>query len=239
MIRCRNELIAAEHMLSKLKHCVTAEEAMATVAFLEIEFFIQKGNYSAAMKAVESFTLSVRPETFDIASQVTILNLKARIFIKTGQPERSFSLVMRASSIAHHTRFLPGLWESIINLSTVLISFSEFHAATEILESIIPQLLTCENAKLIARTYSLLVSSMMGIAGQNKSNQVQRDYYMAEAISYAERAFQSFAGTENIREQCGTMAEMAAIKHAQGDMAGANELAGEYLKLKQEMSSRR
>lgn len=212
---------------------------MRTVAFLEIEFLIQKGNYSAALKAIESFTSSLRPETFDVASQVTLMNLKARIFIKTGQPERSFSLVMRASSIAHHTRFLPGLWESIINLSTVLVSFNEFQAATQILESIIPQLLTCEDVKLIARAYSLMVSNLIGIAGQNQIKQAHKKHYVTEAMAYAERAYQAFAGIEDIREECATIVKMATIKHAQGDMAGANELAGQYLELKQEMSSRR
>ena len=198
---------------------------------------IRQGNYSRALDAVEKTAQSLHHDNFDIHSQVKLLCLKARILERTGQPQRGFSLAMRAASIAHRSRLLPGLWEAICDLSSVLLSLREFEAVEQLVESIMPQVLESNDCELTARSYSLLVDANMGIAGkfsdQNRGqNASAKKEYMNRALEYLDCAYDQYEEIEDIKGQCEMMAKKATVMHLTGDLVLANDYAAKYLDLK-------
>ncbi|PGH28583.1 anaphase-promoting complex subunit 5 [[Emmonsia] crescens] len=243
----RDDKLAAEHLIPQLRACAPPDtELVLTLSLLEVDFLMRKGDYTGALKIIERNAQSTRQENFDVAAQVKLLVAKARIFDQTNQPERGFSLAMRAANIAHRSRYLPGLWESIGVLSVILMTFKEFEAALEILESIVPQVLECEDAYLTARTYSLLVDANMGLAGQVQvqgqvqgRDKVRQKEHMARAVEFIDCAFEEFSNVEDVQGQCEMMAKKATVMHLSGDLVLANDYAAKYLDLKRQAAAER
>ncbi|KMP00275.1 anaphase-promoting complex subunit 5 [Coccidioides immitis RMSCC 2394] len=229
----RDDKVAVEHLISQLQACVPSEPDQAiSLSLLQTEFFISKGDYSSALRSIEQVAKSTQQGNFDVSLQIGLLNLKARVFQNTDQPERAFSLVMRAASIAYRARVLPGLWEALGNLAVILIAFQEFDAAADILESIMPQVLEGEDCMLGARTYSLLADANMGLAGRNKHDGVRQKEHIARASEFIDCAFEGYSKAEDVRGQCEMTSKKATLMHLSGDLALANDYAARYLDLK-------
>lgn len=212
--------------------------------FLEIEFRLRKGDYHRALKIVEQIAQSMQQENFDVYTQIKLLCYKARIMDKTGQPQRGFSLAMRAASIAHRSRVLPALWEAIGVLSGVLLSLREFEAAAEMMESIMPQVLEFEDRSLTARSYSVLVDAYMGLAGEYSSpgrapDPVKRKEYVTRALEYIDCSYDEYEEIEDLAGQCEMMAKKATVMHLSGDPVLANDYAAKYLDLKRQAAAER
>ena len=177
-----DDKVAADHLVTQLQSIHLPDSDISPlISFLTIEHQIRQGNYSQALETVEKAAQTMHQDNFDIHFQVKLLCLKARILEKTDQPQRGFSLAMRAASIAHGSRLLPGLWEAICVLGGVLLSLGEFEAVSELVESIMPRVLETDDCDLAARAYSLLVDANMGIAGAMWS-QGQGEYACAEGV---------------------------------------------------------
>ncbi|GAB1211228.1 hypothetical protein ATERTT37_000341 [Aspergillus terreus] len=234
----QDDKVAADYLLSQLESIrLPDNEISLHLSFLSVEYMIRQGNYSRALDAVEKTAQSLHHDNFDIHSQVKLLCLKARILERTGQPQRGFSLAMRAASIAHRSRLLPGLWEAICDLSSVLLSLREFEAVEQLVESIMPQVLESNDCELTARSYSLLVDANMGIAGklsdQNRGqNASAKKEYMNRALEYLDCAYDQYEEIEDIKGQCEMMAKKATVMHLTGDLVLANDYAAKYLDLK-------
>lgn len=201
---------------------------------------IRQGDYGRAMRIVEQTAKSIHQDNFDVHSQVRLLCLKARILEKSGQPQRGFSLAMRAASIAHRSRLLPGLWEAICVLAGVLLSLNEFEAVGEMMESIMPQILESDDCDLAAQAYSLLVDANMGVAGklwsQGQNTPVRKEY-MNRALGYIDCAYDQYEEIEDIKGQCEMMAKKATVMHLTGDLVLANDYAAKYLDLQKQGGS--
>ncbi|KAJ5965913.1 hypothetical protein N7481_012627 [Penicillium waksmanii] len=235
---CRDDKVAVEHILAQLQAVQLLEfEMRLLLAFHTIEFTIRQGDYGRALRMVEQAAHSMQPENFDVHSQIKLLCLKARILEKSGHPQRGFSLAMRAASIAHRSKILFDLWESICTLAAVLLSLREFEAAVELVESIMPQILESEDFALIARAYSLLVDANMGIAGElwstmgRESTPVRKEY-VNRAIGYIDSAYDSYEEIEDLLGQTEMMAKKATVMHLTGDPVLANDYAAKYLDLR-------
>jgi len=212
------------------------------LAFYTIEFTIRQGDHGRALRMIEQAAQSMHPENFDVHSQVKLLCLKARALEKTGQPQRGFSLAMRAASIAHRAKILFDLWESICTLASVLLSLREFDATAELVESIMPQILESEDCALIARAYSLLVDANMGMAGelwrrQGKGSTPARKEYVNRALGYIDCAYDQYEDIEDIKGQTEMMAKKATVMHLTGDPVLANDYASKYLDLRKQMGA--
>jgi len=202
----------------------------------------RKGDYTSALQIVDEAAQSLQQENFDVSVQVKLLCLKARIFAKTGQPQRGLSLSMRAASIAHRSRVLPGLWEAIGALAGVLLSLREFEAAAEMVESIMPQVLESGECELAARLFSLVGDANMGMAGQSSTSRegdLIRKECVTRALEYIDCAFDNYEAIEDLKGQCEMMAKKATIMHLSGDLALANDYAAKYLDLKRRMVVKR
>jgi anaphase-promoting complex subunit 5 len=229
--------VATEHLLSQLQGIQLPDmEIIFLLSFLSIEFKIRQGDYGGAWQLIEQTAQSTHQDNFDLYSQVKLLCLKGRILGKTGQPQRGFSLAMRAASIAHRAKLLPPLWEALCTLADVLLSLREFDAASEMVESIMPQILEAEDCELAARAYSLLVDASMGVAGNLWSEGQSlpaRKEFMNRALGYIDCAYDQFEEIEDIKGQCEMTAKKATMMHLSGDLVLANDYASRYLDLKQ------
>lgn len=241
----RDDKVAAGHVVSQLQSVHLPDgDISPLISFLSIEFLIRQGNYGRALELVEQTAQSMHQDNFDIHLQVKLLCLKARILEKTDQPQRGFSLAMRAASIAHRSRLLPGLWESICVLGRVLLSLSEFEAVGELIDSIMPRVLETDDCDLAARAYSLLVDANMGIAGVlwsqgQSSNTPSRKEYFNRALGYIDSAYDQYEEIEDFQGQCEMIAKKATVMHLTGDLVLANDYAAKYLDLRKQSGTER
>lgn len=238
---CSDDQVAAGYLLSQLQAIDLPDSDLSfLLSFLSVEFMIRQANYAQALDLVEKTAQSIHQDNFDIQPQVKLLCLKARIFEKTGQPERGFSMAMRAASTAYRSKLLPGLWEAICALANVLLSLKEFDAASVMIESIMPQILESSDCDLAASAYSLLVDANMGIAGKLWSegkNTPTKKEYMNRALGYLDCAYDQYEEVEDIRGQCEMMAKKATVMHLTGDSVLANDYAAKYLDLQKQKAS--
>ncbi|GLB10177.1 anaphase promoting complex subunit 5 [Aspergillus tubingensis] len=235
----RDNRVAAEHLLTQLQAIQLPDNDITLLlSILTIDLRIRQGHYGGALELVEKAAQAIQQDNFDIFTQVKLLCLKASILQKTGHPQRGFSLAMRAASIAHRSRLLPSLWESICVLAGVLLSMREFDAVSELIESIMPQILETGDCSLAAQAYSLLVDANMGIAGslwsEGQTNSVLRKEHVTRALGYLDCAYEQYEEIEDIRGQCEMVAKKATVMHLTGDPVLANDYAAKYLDLKRQ-----
>lgn len=174
-----------------------------------------------------------------MAIYAKLLNLKSRVFQKSGQSERCLTFATRACSIALKAYNLPGLWESIGTIGQVLNSLKEFEGTITLLESIIPQILECEDSYLTAQTYSCLADANMGHAGKSRNDSVRQKEYMVRAVEYLDYSFEKYSDVEDLRGQCEAMAKKATVMHVSGDFLLANDYAAKYHDLKKDAAIER
>ncbi|KAH8703923.1 putative anaphase-promoting complex subunit Apc5 [Talaromyces proteolyticus] len=233
----RNDSIAVEHLFAQLQDMQLPDTDLALqLSFLEIEYRLRTGHYQESMSIIDGLAQSMKQETFDIFTQIRLLCYKARILDKTGLPQRGFSMAMRAAAIAYRSRVLPGLWEAITVLATVLLSLREFEAALEMTESIMPQVLELDNRYLTARSYSVLVDANMGLAGEASHHRIKADVirkeYVTRALTYIDCAYDEYEAIEDLPGQCEMMAKKATVMHLSGEPVLANDYAARVLDLR-------
>ena len=203
-----------------------------TIVTLEIDLHIRRQNFPKALAVLEKLATKLNDDEADIAQRIKAMTLKARIFDKAGTPQKGFSLALRAASLAHRIILLPALWEAVGALCRVLVSIREFEAAAKLLESIMPQVLECEDCDLAGRTFCFLADAHMGMAGQATAESSHRKERLSKALECIDRAFDEFSKIEDIRGQCEMMAKKATIMHLNGDLVLANDCAAKYLDIK-------
>ncbi|KAL4885007.1 anaphase-promoting complex subunit 5-domain-containing protein [Aspergillus karnatakaensis] len=233
-----DDQVSANYLLSQLQAIdLPDSDLFFLLSFLSVELMIRQNNYSQALELIEKTAQSIHQDNFDIQPQVKLLCLKARTFEKMGQPQRGFSLAMRAASIAHRSRLLPGLWEAVCSLGGVLLSLKEFEAVSILIESIMPQILESNDCDLAASAYSLLTDANMGIAGnlwsEGKNSPAKKEY-INRALGYLDCAYDQYEEIEDIRGQCEMMAKKATLMHLTGDSVLANDYASKYLDLQKQ-----
>ncbi|KAI9703278.1 MAG: anaphase promoting complex subunit 5 [Candelina mexicana] len=245
----RNNLVAADHLLAQLQSSPASDPDIAvTISMLQINLLSRRQSYDLALSALEDLATKLQNEGQDIYYRIRLLSMKAYLLDKCGRAEKGFSVALRAASLAHRARLLPALWEAMGAVSNVLINLEEFEAAAKLLGSIMPQVSytlsesaamvhECEDRALSAQTYSLLVDSHMGLAGQQKPNTAKRNEYMNKALEFIDCSFAEYSRIQDINGQCEMMAKKATIMHLVGDLMLANDYATKYLDLKKEATS--
>lgn len=230
---CRGNLVAAEHVLSQIQAVpFLGKDLLFTIVTLEIDLHVRRQEYSEALSVLEKLASKLNGEEADIAQQIKIMTMKASIFDRAGIPQKGFSVALRAATLAHRALLLPGLWEAVVAVGRVLISIKEFDAAAKLLGSIMPQILECEDCDLAGRTFCFLADAHMGMAGQAKSETLQRKERLTKALEYIDRSFDEFSRIEDIKGQCEMMSKKATIMHLNGDLVLANDCAAKYLDIK-------
>ena len=199
---------------------------------MEIDLHIRRQDYTAAVELVEILSKKLSEHEADVFQRVKLMILKARIFDKAGTPQKGFSLALRAANIAHKASLLPILWEAVGAVSRVLISVKEFEAAARLMESIIPQVLECEDCNLAGHSFLTLADAYVGQAGEAKAESLQCKERLNKALEYVDRSFDEFSRVEDVKGQCEMLAKKATIMHLNGDPVLANDYASQYLDIK-------
>lgn len=233
LMDCSDNLVAAKNVLSQLRAPLNlSQDLLFSTTTLEIDLLVRCGDCSEAMEILERLASKLNDEEADIYQRIKIMTLKARIYDKAGIPQKGLSVAVRAASLAHRARLLPALWEAVRAICAVLISLKEFRAAAKLLESIMPQVLECEDCNLSSQTFSLLADAHMGMAGQAKPETQQRKEQLTKALDNIGRAFDEFSRIEDVSGQCEMMAKKATVMHLNGDPVLANDCAAKYLDIK-------
>jgi len=199
------------------------------VRLLEINLHTRRQDYTKAMDSLSKDAENFQEHGADFFQQIKLLILKARIYDKAGIPQKGFSIAIRAASLAYKARLLPVLWDAVGALCRVLISLKEFEAAARLMESIMPQVLECEDCELAANSFSCLADSHMGLAGQMRTGSLKRKEHLTKASGYLDRSFDDMSRIGDVQGQCETLAKKAAIMHLNGDFLLANDYAAKYL----------
>ncbi|KAL8792605.1 MAG: hypothetical protein Q9195_004828 [Heterodermia aff. obscurata] len=229
----RDHLIAADQVLSQLRASQQLEsDVLFTMSILEIDLRLRRCDYSTAMELLENLAIRMDNGETDVLQRVKIMSLKAQIYDRSGIAQKGFSVALRAASLAHKAKILPALWEAIGAISRILISMREFEAAVRLMESIMPQVLECENCNLAAQSFSHLADALMGLAGEANAESLQRKERLTKALEQIDRSFDEFSRIEDVRGQCEMMAKRATIMHLNGDPVLANDCAAKYLDIK-------
>ena len=233
----RVDLIAADHYLAQLRANPPPNHDVSFAAeLLAIDLHTRRGEYYAAMEAIERHAESMRNDGSDMFQAIKLMVMKARIWIEAGLPQKGFSVAIRAASLSYKARYLPVLWEAIGALCGILLSLKEFSAAAKLLQSIAPQVLEYDDCCLTADTFRSLADSQMGMAGLAKAGSLKRKDSMAKALEYLETAFGEYSKIQDINGQCETLAKRATIMHLHGDFVLANDYAAKHLELRRLVS---
>ena len=202
------------------------------ISILEIDLRARRSDYAGSMNIIEKLATNLNKAEADVFQRAKLMISKARIYDKAGIPQKGFSVALRAASLAHEASILPVLWEAVGVVSRVLISFGEFDAAARLMESIMPQVLECEDCNLSALSFSCLADAQMGLAGDARAESLHRKERLTKALEYIDRSFDAFSRIEDVKEQCEMMAKKATIMHLNGDPVLANDCAAKYLDIK-------
>ncbi|KAF4635608.1 hypothetical protein G7Y89_g2487 [Cudoniella acicularis] len=233
----KNNLNGADQLLSQLLQSNgidTDPELSFEINSLHIDYLIRRTDYGKALAKVEQLASQMQAEGDDINLRVKLLTMKAMLQQKSGRPQKGFSVAVRATSIAWRARLIPALWIATGAIANILNSLSEFQAASQILVSVIPRALECENCSTNAQLYSFLVDSHMGLAGQAESGSLKRKENLTKCLEYIDRSFSEYSAIEDIKGQCEMMAKKATIMRVMGEKVLANDYASAYLDLKKE-----
>ncbi|KAL8870083.1 MAG: hypothetical protein Q9174_003789 [Haloplaca sp. 1 TL-2023] len=230
----KDELDECELLLSQLKAApFETPDSQFDVSVLEVHIRIRRREYSGALALLEKILAGLDKQEADIFQRLKMMILKARIYDHAGMPQKGFSIVLRAASLAHKALLLPVLWEAVGTICRILVSVKEFDAAVKLLEGILPQATECEDCELAAYLFSCLADGHMGYAGQAKEGSLPQKERLTKTLEALERAFEEYSKIEDIRGQCEMLAKKATIMHLNGDTVLANDVAAQYLDIKE------
>jgi anaphase-promoting complex subunit 5 len=232
-----NNLDGADQLLAQLRQSDSADndpELSFEIELLYIDYLMRRTDFGSALAKIEELALSVKDTVGDVNLRVKLLTLKASLHDKSGRPQKGFSIAVRAASIAWRARLIPGLWVAMGSIANILTSLGEFYAASQILISVIPRALECENCALNAQLYSFLVDAYMGIAGLAEAGSLKRTQKLTKCLEFIDRAFSEYSAIEEIIGQSEMMAKKATVMKILGDNVQANDYASAYLDLKRD-----
>jgi len=233
----RNNLDGADQLLSQLLQSNGADsdpDLTFEINTLHIDYLIRRTDYGLAMAKIEQLAAAMKEDGDDINLRIKLFTMKALLQDKCGRPQKGFSVAVRAASIAWRARLIPALWAAMAAIANILTSLSEFQASSQILISVLPRALECENCSLNAQLYSFLVDAYMGMAGQAENGSPKRKENLTRCLEFIDRAFSEYSALEDIKGQCEMMAKKATIMRVVGEKVLANDYASAYLDLKKE-----
>lgn len=233
----QNNLEDADSLISQLLENEEGDPDLSyELNYLRIDAMIRRGNYSDALATIQGIAAELRHNGDDIFFRTRLLVMKALVLNKCGRPQRGFSVAVKAASIAWRARLLPVLWYAMGAIANILSSLGEFEASAEVLNSVVPRALECEDCDLSAGIFSGLADAFVGMAGQEEAGSPRRTQKLTSALDAIDRAFAEYSSIEDIEGQCEMMAKKAAIMHLVGDMVLANDYAAAYLDLRMKTS---
>ncbi|KAJ4308829.1 APC5 protein [Fusarium piperis] len=237
-----NNLEGADQLISQIiqSRDDDLEPDMAfLVDSLHVDYLIRRGDFQEAFVKIDRMMSQIQEGRRDVVLKVKLLLLKASLLDKCGRTQRGFTAAMRAASISWEARNIQGLWEAIGAVSNILISLSEFEAASQLLVAVVPRSLECNTASLSGQLYSYLADANMGLAGKCEPKSTKRMEYMTRALEAVQKSFDQYSQIEDMVMQCQMTAKKAMIMKLSGDMVLAADYAAEYVALQKKAAALR
>ena len=203
-----------------------------SIAFLEIDLLVRQKEYSKALSTLEELAIKLEESPLDIYQHIKVMIAKAHIYDQAGVPQKGVSVALRAATLAYNAKILPALWDAVRAICAILHSLKEFKASIQLMESIMPQVLECEDCSLTAHSYSMLADAHVGQAGKVRSQLIQYKEHLSKGLENLGQAFDEYSRIENITGQCEMLAKKATIMHLNGDAILANDCASQYLSIR-------
>ncbi|MCJ1312393.1 anaphase promoting complex subunit 5 [Agyrium rufum] len=227
----RGDLIAADRFMFQLRATPPPNQVFDfTLKLKAIEQEMRRKDYAKAMEALEDTAASLPEEDVDIFQQIKLLIMRARILDRAGVPEKGLSVATRAVKMAHKAQILPVLYEAAQALARVLLSLREFAAAAALLDSIMPQVLECNDCELTGNGFTIIGDAHIGMAGEAKGESLwKRKEKVTKALSYFERAEVEFGRIVDVNGQCESLAKKGMILMMAGDKSLAEGCAARYI----------
>ena len=249
-----NNLESAESLLSQLLQAGPEDvepDMIFIIDSMHIESLIRRQDFEAAFLKVDRLISQLRDDNRDIALRIRLLLTKAHLFDRTGRPEKGFTLVMRAASMAWRARLVALLWQAVGALANILNALGEFAAAEQLLVAVIPRCLETDVAFAAGTLYSLLADARMGMAGEMKGGSSsggrqrggevseERTKMIGKVHKALDSALRCFSAVEDVEKRFEMMAKKATLYRAEGDMASAERCADMYLATRREEEARK
>lgn len=134
------DTLTSSHLLHALKSSALPDpELTFQLTLLEIDHHTRLGSFQTAFNKLEDLALRLKEDDADVYQRMHLLTQKALLFARCGEPEKGFSVVLRAASLAHGARVMPALWEGMAALCGILVGLEEWGAARRVLDAVIPQ----------------------------------------------------------------------------------------------------
>ncbi|KAF1966915.1 hypothetical protein BU23DRAFT_517061 [Bimuria novae-zelandiae CBS 107.79] len=207
----------------------TDPELAFLVSELRIDSLVARGLYLQAWEAVEKLSMELKDEGADIMQHISLLITKADICRRLGCPERGFSVVLRAASVAFKAHLNTCLYSAVGLLANILNSNGDFEAAMRLLSAIIPKSLENGDVHATGTLYSYLSDAYMGLAevkeAQSPASLRLRAIRVSRAELYIDRARECFHKAEDVGAECEQLMKKAIIARLRGDEELAEEWA--------------
>ncbi|KAF1958731.1 hypothetical protein CC80DRAFT_468392 [Byssothecium circinans] len=234
---------ACEALLPSLQpDASTDPELSFLLSESRIDYLVTRGLYSEAFKALENLSASLKEEGADVMQRISVLIAKAELFRKAGEPERGFSVALRAASVAFKARLMPCLWSAVGMLANILNTVTEYSAAMRMLNAVTPQSLENVDHFVTARLYSYLGDAYVGLAGEDDASTSQgarvRALHVSRAEMYIDRARECFKRVEDLEGECEQLMKKAIIAKLRGDEKLAEEWAQNHNRVWEEGTGR-
>ncbi|OAL57027.1 hypothetical protein IQ07DRAFT_582293 [Pyrenochaeta sp. DS3sAY3a] len=239
------------HLLATLKPSTDSTSSFLDpdLGFLQHEVYIDylssRGSYSEAFTAISALSQFLKTDNADVLQRISILLMQADLWKKAGQPEKGFSVALRAASVSFRARLGPSLWTAVGLLGNILNSLGEWDSARRLIEGVLPQALEGADHMLSGTLYSHLADSHMGLASPSPPpNQAEttgspsrpasspvslssrnRAANIAKAELYIDRARECYKKTGYLNGECEQLMKKAIIAKLRGDEKLAEEWA--------------
>lgn len=229
------DLDVAEHLVHTLLESGSEDlepDLKHEIDALHVEYLIQTQNLQVAFEKVSRLLDQARKDGQDIRLRIQLMLLKGKLFELADRPQKGFSMVVKAASMSWRARLIPLLWQSLGSIAIILNSLSEFQAAEELLNTVLPRALECDDTLLCANLYRILADSLVGWAGTQEKRSESRNEGLVRAVCALKKAEMSYAALGNVRGQTEMLAKQATIAKLRGQHKEADMYAAEYLSLR-------
>jgi anaphase-promoting complex subunit 5 len=192
--------------------------------------------HASALALVEETIDRAATENNDVIVLCRLMNMKARIMVRSGIALKAFSLVVRSAQMAYRALALPALWEAVGLLGCVLNALGEFEATVELCQAIVPRVLECGHCEMAAGVLGVLVDAEMGSAGREMigegGNRIRGKEWVNKALDHLEEMRRQWGFAEDVRGQLDALWKKARLMKWLGDAVLANDAASQYLEVK-------
>lgn len=226
----KGDISAAELLLQQLSSSPYVEPDCALeISICRLDLQVRRGNYSAALAGITQLAEELIRDRADLYHRIRLMVFKADLLSKCGRPLKGLSVAINAATIAWRARLLPALFQAFRTIANILINLSEFEAAYGMMDSIMPQVLECEDAQLNAQCFSALANAQMGLAGRKSG--AGRNECLHRALEFIDRSFHEYARLQDTEAQMTLMSQKARIQDFIGDKGLRDDAVKMYRQL--------